>query len=381
MSSNQIIAQSCDRVLDWVLEEDFCGWDLFDGLNSQLFQLTPLARSRYCRLAWIQFFKKSPLNFRVPTLVPKEYNPKGLGLFASGLLRLGRSSDAENLLINLLTQKSSGFLGMSWGYNFDWQARAFFVPKGKPNMVTTVFVAHAFLDYFQKTGDDKWLAPARGACSFILEHLTLEPDFCFGYIPDETTRVHNANMLGCALLGRVFSITGESVLLEASYKAIEYSVKSQKDDYSWPYGERNHHQFIDNFHTGFNLVALKEWMDYVKSKEWTNQLNNGYLYYLNTFWLDNGCPKYYNNSMYPIDIHCSAVVTCCKLASLDLQRMDMAHKIAHWAIENMQDKEGFFYYQKTRWYTNKIPYIRWSQAWMLYALSHLIEAETSDSKI
>jgi len=30
---------------------------------------------------------------------------------------------------------------------FDWQARAFFVPVGTPNMVTTVFVANAFLDY------------------------------------------------------------------------------------------------------------------------------------------------------------------------------------------------------------------------------------------
>ena len=30
-----------------------------------------------------------------------------------------------------------------------------------------------------------------------------------------------------------------------------------------------------------------------------------------------------------------------------------------------------FYYQKTKWHTTKIPYIRWSQAWMFYALSLL----------
>jgi hypothetical protein len=47
----------------------------------------------------------------------------------------------------------------------------------------------------------------------------------------------------------------------------------------------------------------------------------------------------------------------------------MARKIAKWAIENIQDKNGYFYYQKTRFYTNKISYIRWSQAWMFYALS------------
>ena len=53
----------------------------------------------------------------------------------------------------------------------------------------------------------------------------------------------------------------------------------------------------------------------------------------------------------------------------------MAKKIAQWAIENMQDKEGYFYYQKTKWYTNRISYIRWSQAWMFYGLALLLAAQ------
>jgi hypothetical protein len=46
-----------------------------------------------------------------------------------------------------------------------------------------------------------------------------------------------------------------------------------------------------------------------------------------------------------------------------------------WAIDNMQDKEGYFYYQKKRWYKNKIDYMRWSQAWMFYALTQLVTFE------
>jgi hypothetical protein len=57
----------------------------------------------------------------------------------------------------------------------------------------------------------------------------------------------------------------------------------------------------------------------------------------------------------------------------------MAQRIARWAIDNMQDESGYFYYQKTKWYTNKIPYIRWSQAWMFYALSSL-EAHVKQEK-
>jgi len=35
----------------------------------------------------------------------------------------------------------------------------------------------------------------------------------------------------------------------------------------------------------------------------------------------------------------------------------------------MQSKNGYFFYQKKRFFKNKISYMRWSQAWMLYALA------------
>ena len=37
----------------------------------------------------------------------------------------------------------------------------------------------------------------------------------------------------------------------------------------------------------------------------------------------------------------------------------------------MQSPQGYFYYQKRRCYTNRISYMRWSQAWMFYAISLL----------
>ena len=126
-------------------------------------------------------------------------------------------------------------------------------------MVTTVFVANAFLDYFDKTGEEEHLTIAMARCDFILEHLILfeeEDTLCFGYIPGEKARVHNASVLGAALLGRVFAYKKEEEFLEKSRKAMAYAIKALRRDYSWPYGERHHHQFVDNFHTGFNLVAL-----------------------------------------------------------------------------------------------------------------------------
>ena len=106
---------------------------------------------------------------------------------------------------------------------------------------------------------------------------------------------------------------------------------------------------------------------------WENELKNAYSYFLKNFWLDNGCPKYYNNSLFPIDIHCSAqgIVTCIKMSAHNPESNSFAIKIANWAIENMQDRGGYFYYQKYNWIKIKTPYIRWSQAWMFYALALL----------
>ena len=45
----------------------------------------------------------------------------------------------------------------------------------------------------------------------------------------------------------------------------------------------------------------------------------------------------------------------------------------NWTINNMFDhKENFFPYQKWPFFTNKIQYMRWGQAWMLRALSTLL---------
>ena len=385
-------SDSYDALSNYIKKGNFQGWDLFDGLSSKIFKHSPFYRSQILRLAWIQLFKRSPINFRKITLVPKGYNAKGLALFASGLISSGKVEEARSILDLLKGMTCSGYNGTSWGYNFDWQARAFYVPVGKPNMVTTVFVANAFLDHlsadfadYTDSKKEEYLAMAIGACEFILNELILFEDkdtLCFGYIPGEPARVHNANMLGAALLARVYSHTKNANYYENSKKAMAYSVAALNDNYSWPYGELDHHRFIDNFHTGYNLAALKSWMDYAGDETWKKELENAYCYFLDTFWLEDGRPKYYHNSLYPIDIHCSAqgIVTCLKLKDYDDRSVSMANKIVKWAINNMQDKEGYFYYQKTRLYTNKIPYMRWTQAWMFYALAHLVSFQLRSSK-
>src|SRR5882762_8494348 len=116
----------------WCRRHDFAGYDPFDGLNSRLFQASPLKNSRAARLLWTQLFKRSPVNLRNLARVQPERNAKGISLFALAALARYRTLktqeaevEARELLNDLMALGLKGFKGAAWGYNFDWQSRAF----------------------------------------------------------------------------------------------------------------------------------------------------------------------------------------------------------------------------------------------------------------
>lgn len=370
------------KLAEWCEKEGYKGYDPYDGLNSRLFRSIPLlSKNRYARLAWIQLFKLSPLNLRPVTGVRKEYNPKALGLFLSGFSNLYRKENNHEYLSKirffsdeLIRLRNDSWSGSSWGYNFDWQARAFFQPKYTPTVVATTFIGCALLDAYELTGEKKLLDHARGACEFILNDLNRtydkDGDFAFSYSPLDKSVVFNASLLGSRLLSRVYSITGEVVLSENAAKSVRYCCKHQADNGSWNYGLYKFHQWIDNFHTGYNLECIADYMRYTGDYSFEDNLKKGMDYYLGNFFTPEGIPKYYNNSVYPADIHSSAqlIVTAVKTGYFAEYR-GLVEKVILWTLDNMQTSKGYFIFRKNRYYSSGIPYMRWAQAWMFYGLS------------
>ena len=77
-------------------DEDFKGWDPYDGLKSKVARvLLPLDHSAILRLCIIQGFKRCPLNLRRIALVPKEHNAKGIGLLLQGYCNLYRAVEKK----------------------------------------------------------------------------------------------------------------------------------------------------------------------------------------------------------------------------------------------------------------------------------------------
>ena len=81
---NQLFKDSFSNLKSYCEAQNFAGWDPYDGLNSKVFRALPFKHWDLARLAWIQGFKRSPINFRKLLLVPKEHNAKGIGLFLTG---------------------------------------------------------------------------------------------------------------------------------------------------------------------------------------------------------------------------------------------------------------------------------------------------------
>lgn len=382
------------ELFDWSRKRNFEGYDPFDALNSKLLKATPFNHSRIARLALTQLLKRSPINLRPLFLVPPGKNPKAIALLALAALATFRrvrtqpaEHEARNLLEELLSLKLEGWSGAAWGYNFDWQSRIFFAPRGTPTIVPTAFAARALIEAAQTLSDHNYLTIARTTCDFIQRDLPRSyetaSEVCFSYSPAANTTVFNASLLSAEVLAAIGAMTEEKELCDLALKATRYVVNRQHHDGSWFYGAAESQRWIDNFHTAFllsSLIRIDKTCGAAEDRWISEALRRGYNYWRTTFFLADGRPKYYHDELYPADTHAAAtaIAALCDLRELDSAALNLAEKIASWSIANLRDPNGFFYYQRRRLYTVRTPFMRWSQSWMLYGLARLLEETHAD---
>jgi len=374
------------KLLEYCRKNGWAGYDPYDALNSKVFRFLPFLNFRLFRLGFTQLLKRSPINIRPLLLVPKMQNPKAMALFLMALLKLSRIGllDQEDLIMLMIDRiealRAENTPYCCWGYSFPWQTRYILVPRWAPNLVCTSFVASALLDAYERNGEPRCLNMAVGAAEYILKELYWTDDdstACFAYpLPGSRSRVHNANFLGASLFCRVYNLCGEKKFLEPALKVARYSAARQHDDGSWDYGEFPTQRWIDNFHTGYNLCALQSICKFADTSEFESHIRSGFEFYQKHFFTKGSAPRYFHNLTYPIDIHSVAqsIITLLALKIFDNSCVSMALSVFQWTMANMWDSRGYFYYQAYPLFKIKTSYMRWAQAWMLLALSTLLEA-------
>jgi len=399
---NETIHKSLKELGRWVEQSDWKAYDTFDGLSSPYARFFTFNHPLLKR-CWQQAVRRFPINLRPLLGIKPDRSTKGMGFFAQGYLRLfkthGRAEHLKKMqfcLDWLIENRARGFQGYCWGNHFDYQARGGRIPLGTPTVVWTSLIGHAFLDAYEGVGEKRYFEVARGAAEFIINELGWTEtacDLCLSYTPLPGGKpergedgVHNANMLGAGLLARVNTHAGKQRYLEIAEKAVHFTIRAQLENGAWYYGVNPRWHWVDSFHTGYVLEALDCYIRCKADRKFQKELERGFKFFVESFFLADGTPRYYAHKTLPIDIQCAsqAIQTLLNLRELHPDSEATAIKVAEWTIANMQDKSGYFYYRKYPMITNKTPTLHWGQATMFAALALLeqhISAKETEEKV
>ena len=145
---------------------------------------------------------------------------------------------------------------------------------------------------------------------------------------------------------------------------------AQRHDGVWPYGEGTRNAWVDSFHTSYILVALHEIGGWIGTSEFEPALTRGIDYWLGHFF-DGPAVGFHPGSPYPIDTHAVAhsILALLALRERIPDAIERTEQLVGWCLREMRDEDGSFYYLKGRRGVNRLRYMRWTQAWMLRALS------------
>ncbi len=366
------------------VEDDYKGWDLYDALLSKYYKKGSIFDSFYPRYIWTQVNKRAPINLRPLMRVPKSLNPKGLSLILRGYCKLygltqdqtflDSASSVYKLIVSLRSESDY----YCWGNNFDYQARNGFHPAFTPNAITTSFVANSIVDYYLITKDQEVIRILESIRSYYLETMLLFSDergAAFRYYKENTPITYNSSAKSTETLALINAIIPDSQTSEIIKMSYSFLLKSQNDDGSWYYSSGKQGQWIDNFHTGYVLVALKHIREMLYLDFGQDNIDKGLRYHLCHHYTKDHLPRYYTGSLYPIDTHCFAqsIITLSEFS--DFAR---AGKMAESSIKHMYNfEERFFIYSIRKHYTVRTNLLRWCNAYMFYALSLYLSLNTN----
>ncbi len=366
----------------------YSGYSKFDGLLSPVtqalsFDWWPL------RLAWTQLVMRSAVNVRPWFRVRQGVNPEAPALFAHANLacvEMGLSGPfierARQCLDGLLRHDASvygDYHGRCWGYHHPWQSTGFYQPPHFPNCYMTAIVGGALLHGYRVLERAEYLEAARSAADFMLYDLYVfqEDDEakCIAYVPHMRAQLQvvNINALAGAFLAQVGTATGERILLTQARKLMTFVARHQTPYGAWYYTTEPRQSLVthDNYHTGMILDALWTYEQATSDASYHQVYARGLDYYRRHLFLSNGAPRWTNTHTWPHDVHGSAqgMLTFALAGELDV-----AWRIAAWALEHFYKGQGDFAYQQGRVLRKRFTLLHWCNGWMARGLAALLLA-------
>jgi len=379
---------SLARVVRWVQDHDYKGYEPADGNSSMLFPMT-FGRVWPMRLLQ-QVVLRSPFNIRPPLGVARHESAIGRGYMAWGYLTMLRGNGSEAMrneaiacLSWLIANRAGGHPEFCWGDPYEYATRGGRRPRGAPILIWTALIGQVFLDAYELLGSEQYTQVAESIARWIIalpiEHTNTGS--CLSYNAYRQSSIHNSNAMGGAFLARLGALTGNHVATSLARSAMTYTCTRQHGDGAWWYGEEPKYHWVDNFHTGYNLSALHTYSQASHDRSFDVQLTRGLSYFKTHFFERDGCPKYFHDQTFPIDIQCAAqaIDTLVTLSDEDPGSLSLALDVAGWTIEHLQAPDGHFNYRRLKWTTVTTPMLHWGQGTMVKALAVALRKVTKNA--
>jgi rhamnogalacturonyl hydrolase YesR len=377
------VEDSLTRVIRWVREHRYLAYEPADGNSSVLF---PLTRGRVWPMRVMQqVVLRSPVNIRPLVGVRPHESAIGRGYMAWAYLTMCRgeaSSDirdeAAACLSWLVDHRARGFDDFCWGDPYEYATRGGRRPLGAPILIWTALIGQVFLEAFEVLGDRRYLMVAESVGRWLrqLPREDTNSGSCLSYNAYMQSSIHNSNAMGAAFLARLGAAIGDEECLALARSAMTYTCARQHPDGAWFYGEAPKYHWIDNFHTGYNISALKVYSDAVQDDTFDEHYARGIAYFKANFFESDGRPKYFHDKTYPVDIQCAAqaIDTLVAVSADDRGSLPLAIQVAEWTITEMQARDGHFLYRQLPLMKVTTPMLHWGQGTMAKALATLVRA-------
>jgi hypothetical protein len=393
LNESPSLTQGLEALRRWIETRQFAGYEPFDLLNS------PYLRGAWARKAlpailFIQAGKRfAGLRLRQALKIPPSRNPKALGLCLSAYCDLAQagydvSAEAAWLKNELIRLRSPHEAEYCWGYDWDYVSlRGPRLPAFAPNCIASYFCGTAMMEMHKVFADAEALEIAESGARFLTTrlHRSFESaeEVCFSYTPNDKTLIYNSSALTAVFLARIGSLRENQEYLSLAHKAMVFLQRGQLESGGWYYGRLRRQHWIDGFHTSYNVCALLDYLRITGDHTFKDAMLLGHRYYQTNLFTGEGAPKYFHDQTFPIDIHaCSqAILHFIAFTSIDPQALELAQRTFRWTMKNMAAPDGAFYYQRHRYWTNRTPYMRWGQAWMLRSLAKLLLASASPDRV
>lgn len=382
------IKASFNKCVRKIIENDYKGYDPYDGASSRY---SWIRENYYPRLVSTYLNKFNPVNLRPLLGIDPSRQNQALGFIGRALLLYPeKQANQVEQVSNILTGES---LYSQYGYHC-WDAHGFVIQirgdshqPGMTDVIGNEAIGRFFLELYRNTSENEYRDICVSVKDFFLNKYFNQNNNSsyFKYKPHmpKGQWCYNASAIAAAFIAAVsVSLENKEIpeQVEAAFKNI---ISKQKPEGEWWYSlnfNTGHEKPQVDFHQGFILDALLEYMDLTQFKEpFLDSYIRGLEFYHKKQFLPNGQGIYRYPRKWPVNIHNQAqgiiTFTCAAKAGFGDHYFDFAHTIAEWTIKHMQGPDGHFYFLKYPWFTNKIPYIRWSDAAMTYALAVFLDYE------